>query len=55
LINNSRGITFAYTRQPYQSRYVDRWQEAVLEAVNEMINDLAANTPAGKLRGNAAS
>jgi orotidine-5'-phosphate decarboxylase len=55
LINNSRGITFAYTRQPYQARYVDRWQGAVLEAVTEMIDDLAVNTPAGKLRGGAAS
>ena len=29
LINNSRGITFAYTRQPYQSKFADRWQAAV--------------------------
>jgi orotidine-5'-phosphate decarboxylase len=53
LINNSRGITFAYTRQPYRAKYVDRWQGAVLEAVTEMIDDLAANTPAGKLRDGA--
>ena len=37
--------------EPYRSQLVG--QGAVLEAVTEMIDDLAVNTPAGKLRGNA--
>ncbi len=51
LINNSRGITFAYERHAFQARFADRWQGAVEEAVREMIDDLAVNTPAGRLRG----
>lgn len=50
IVNNSRGITFAYERPAYQSRFADNWQKAVEEAVNEMVADLAANTPAGKLQ-----
>jgi orotidine-5'-phosphate decarboxylase len=50
LVNNSRGITFAYKRVANRSRYADHWQGAVEQAVKEMIEDLAANTPAGKLR-----
>ncbi len=49
LINNSRGITFAYERRVYQARFGDRWQGAIEEAVREMIADLAAGTPAGRL------
>jgi orotidine-5'-phosphate decarboxylase len=50
LINNSRGVTYAYKRPPYHARYADRWHEAVLAALKGMIEDLALNTPAGKLR-----
>jgi len=50
LINNSRGITFAYERPPYRARFADHWQGAVEQAVRDMIEDLAATTPAGRLR-----
>ena len=50
LINNSRGITFAYARPPYRARFADHWQGAVEQAVRDMIHDLAATTPAGRLR-----
>lgn len=51
LINNSRGITGAHSRPAYRVRFGDRWQGAVEQAVRDMIEDLAANTPAGRLRG----
>ncbi len=48
LINNSRGITFAYQRAAYQTRFGGNWQAAVDQAVHDMIDDLAANTTAGR-------
>lgn len=54
LINNSRGITGAHGRPAYRERFGDRWQSAVEQAVLDMIDDLAANSPAGRLRGEAA-
>ncbi|OJW19636.1 MAG: orotidine 5'-phosphate decarboxylase [Planctomycetales bacterium 71-10] len=51
LVNNSRGITFAYKKPAYRERFGDDWQRAIEQAVRDMIDDLAANTPAGKLRG----
>jgi orotidine-5'-phosphate decarboxylase len=51
IVNNSRGIIFAHEREPFRSRYgPGRWQEAVEAATREMIEQLAADTPAGKLR-----
>jgi orotidine-5'-phosphate decarboxylase len=50
LINNSRGVSFAYQRPPYRTNFEGRWQAAVEQAVRDMIDDLAANTPAGQLR-----
>jgi orotidine-5'-phosphate decarboxylase len=50
LINNSRGITFAYGRPAARARHGDDWRAAIEEAVREMIDDLAENTPAGRLR-----
>ena len=50
IVNNSRGVTFAYERPAYQARFGDDWQGAVRQALQDMIDDLAANTPAGKLR-----
>ncbi len=51
IVNNSRGIIFAHDREPYRSRYgAARWQEAVEAATRDMIDQLAADTPAGKLR-----
>jgi orotidine-5'-phosphate decarboxylase len=50
IINNSRGITFAYQRPAYHARFGNDWQSAVAQAVHDMIDDLAANTNAGRLR-----
>jgi orotidine-5'-phosphate decarboxylase len=50
IVNNSRGITFAYERPPYRDRFPGNWQGAVEAALKDMIHDLAANTPAGKLQ-----
>lgn len=51
VINNSRGNTFAYEREPYKSRFVGphRWQDAIAAATHDMIDQLRAETPAGKL------
>lgn len=50
LVNNSRGIIFAWTRTPFAERFgAQRWEEAVEAATRDMIADLAAHTPAGKL------
>ena len=51
LVNNSRGITFAYSRPAAKARFGDAWQKAVEGAVYDMIEDLASNTPAGRLKG----
>lgn len=50
IVNNSRGITFAYQRAAFRNRFSDRWQAAIEQATIEMIDDLAANTPAARLR-----
>ena len=50
IINNSRGIIFAYERPPYRERFArDRWQNAVVAATREMIDQLRAETSAGRL------
>jgi orotidine-5'-phosphate decarboxylase len=50
IINNSRGILFAYERAPYRDRFGEvRWQEAVAAATRDMIDLLRAETPAGRL------
>ncbi|MDG3006610.1 orotidine-5'-phosphate decarboxylase [Paludisphaera mucosa] len=50
LVNNSRGVTFAYKKPTFRDRFGTDWQRAVEQAVLDMIDDLAQNTPAGKLR-----
>lgn len=51
LVNSSRGINFAYHKEPYAGEYgPGRWEEAVEAATRAMIADLAENTPAGTLR-----
>jgi orotidine-5'-phosphate decarboxylase len=50
LINNSRGITYAYARPASQAKFGDRWLEAVENAVREMSDDLAAHTTTARLR-----
>ena len=48
IVNNSRGIIFAYSWQPYADRFGPaRWQEAVEAATRDMIDQLRAETPAG--------
>ena len=52
IVNNSRGILFAYQRDGYREKFgAARWQAAVEAATREMIDQLAAATTAGKLRG----
>ena len=50
IVNNSRGLTFAYQRADLRARHGANWQAAIEQATREMIDDLAANTPAGRLR-----
>jgi len=50
LVNNSRGITFAYKKPALRERFADDWRKAVEQATRDMIDDLAENTPAGRLR-----
>lgn len=41
IVNNSRGILFAYEREPYRARYGEaRWQDAVADATRTMIDEL---------------
>jgi hypothetical protein len=47
VVNNSRGILFAYKDAKYQGKV---WTDAVRAAAQAMIEDLAAHTAAGKLR-----
>jgi orotidine-5'-phosphate decarboxylase len=54
LVNNSRGITFAYERPAYHARFGNDWQAAIAQAVRDMVDDLAANTTAGRLKNGAA-
>ncbi len=49
LVNNSRGLIYAYGRPEYHARFGSHWQGAVEQAVRDMIDDLAANTNAGRL------
>ncbi|MDR0336070.1 MAG: orotidine-5'-phosphate decarboxylase [Planctomycetaceae bacterium] len=50
VINNSRGIIFAYRREPFQTTFGEtKWQQAVEAATIQMIDQLRAETPAGKL------
>ena len=50
VINSSRGIIFAYKREPFVECFApDAWEQAIEAATREMIADLAAKTPAGNL------
>ena len=50
IVNNSRGILFAYRREPYAERFGEAlWQDAVDGATRDMIDRLATDTPAGRL------
>jgi orotidine-5'-phosphate decarboxylase len=48
IVNNSRGILFAYRNKPYAEQFGEaRWQEAVEAATRRMIAELAAARPGG--------
>ncbi|MGO8747551.1 MAG: orotidine-5'-phosphate decarboxylase [Thermoguttaceae bacterium] len=49
IVNNSRGILFAYQRERYAKFGPARWQEAIDAATRDMIEELHTGTPAGKL------
>jgi orotidine-5'-phosphate decarboxylase len=50
LVNSSRGINFAFRREPYASRFApSEWEQAVEAATRDMIDDLRAHTRAGLL------
>ncbi|MGL6226464.1 MAG: orotidine-5'-phosphate decarboxylase [Thermoguttaceae bacterium] len=50
IVNNSRGIIFAYDREPFRSRFSSQnWQNAVEAATIEMIGQLRAETSVGQL------
>ena len=46
VVNNSRGIIFAHSREPYAERFGEaNWQQAVEAATRDMIEQLAAVSP----------
>jgi orotidine-5'-phosphate decarboxylase len=50
LVNNSRGINFAYRSGPFAERFgPQQWEAAIEAATKQMVADLAAHTPAGRL------
>ena len=50
VVNNSRGIIFAYREERYAGVFGEgRWQEAVEAATRRMIEELQAATPASRL------
>jgi orotidine-5'-phosphate decarboxylase len=50
LVNNSRGIAFAYKKPAAVARFGDDWKAAVAQAVRDMADDLAAHSASAKLR-----
>jgi orotidine-5'-phosphate decarboxylase len=51
VVNSSRGLAQAYERPEYRDRFAHDWTRAVEQAARDMADDLAASTPAGRLRG----
>ncbi len=50
VVNNARGIIFAYERAEYQARFAPaQWQRAVEAATRDMIDQLRSETAAGRL------
>lgn len=50
VVNSSRGIIFAHSREEYRDRFADaHWQRAVEQATVDMIEQLRAGTRVGKL------
>jgi orotidine-5'-phosphate decarboxylase len=53
LVNNSRGITFAYRKPAAEARFGDDWRAAIAQAVHDMVADLSAHSSASKLKPQA--
>jgi orotidine-5'-phosphate decarboxylase len=53
LINNSRGITFAYRKPAAVARFGDDWRAAIAQAVRDMVKDLASHTTTARFRDRA--
>ena len=49
IINNSRGILFAYKKPEYAEFGASRWERAVEAATRKMIDQLRTETTAGRL------
>ena len=49
VINNSRGIIFAFRRREFGHLKSSQWQDAVAQATDDMIASLRADTAAGQL------
>jgi orotidine-5'-phosphate decarboxylase len=54
VVNNSRGLAFAFERPELRERFAADWQGAIAEAVREMNEDLAQHTTTARLRGQPA-
>lgn len=53
IINNSRGLLYAFRNEPYKSKFGEsKWESAVEEATKNMIEQLKNKTTAGKLAKN---
>ena len=50
IVNNSRGLIFAYAKAAFQAKFADNWQGAVEAALAEMVEELATHSTAGGLR-----
>jgi orotidine-5'-phosphate decarboxylase len=49
IVNNSRGIVFAFRSGFYRDRFGAEWPRAIEAATRDMIADLATHTPASRL------
>jgi len=50
IVNSSRGVIFAYEREPYSKRHGQKnWQDAVAAAARDATETLREHTPAGHL------
>lgn len=50
LVNNARGVDFAFAREPYRSSFgEEKWEQAVEAATKAMIDELRRHAPAGTL------
>ena len=53
IVNNSRGIVFAYRQPELLAKHAGNWQRCIEDAVQTMAADLAAHTPAGRIQKSA--